>query len=553
MLKTRITSSLENCFVDQKIEDFHRLERLTALKNERISFQLLMQMDEPCDPIRARFSYKLDGSLAKLATVREVVNVPVTMPAIPCVENDNYLRCTPGLYPDLLLPLRYENTLPVVKGILSAFWIEIDLRYAQNVLASEHKLNVSVFNNAETVSSEDIVIDLIDAALPEQKLKFTEWFYTDCLANYYGIDVWSERHWEIIENFAKTAVSNGINMLLTPVFTPSLDTYVGGERLTTQLVGISLENGEYVFDFSLLDRWIDMCDRVGIKYLEISHFFTQWGAKHAPKVMATVDGEYKKIFGWETDSTDPEYTRFLRRFIIELLDYMKARGDDGRCYFHISDEPSEEHLQSYSAAKATVADLLEGYTIMDALSNFEFYSQGLVKTPIPSNDHIKHFLEADIDGLWTYYCSSQWKDVSNRFLAMPSYRNRSIGMQMYKFNIVGFLHWGYNFYNNQGSYDAINPYTDLCGDGWVPAGDTFSVYPSADGDALESLRITVFYDALQDMRAMSLAESLCGKERVLEAIETAFGGEISFDRCARSSEQMLAVRNAVNELIKNNL
>ena len=126
-------------------------------------------------------------------------------------------------------------------------------------------------------------------------------------------------------------------------------------------------------------------------------------------------------------------------------------------------------------------------------------------------------------------------------------------MQMYKYDIVGFLHWGFNFYNTQYSYTSLNPYVDLCGDGWVPAGDTCSVYPASDGTALESLRIVVFHDALQDMRAMQLAESLCGKERVVEAIEKAFGKEIAFKVCARSADEMLAVREAVNELIKNNI
>jgi hypothetical protein len=190
---------------------------------------------------------------------------------------------------------------------------------------------------------------------------------------------------------------------------------------------------------------------------------------------------------------------------------------------------------------------------MDALSSYEFYTQGIVDTPIPCNDHVKPFIEGNVPNLWTYYCSSQWKDVSNRFLAMPSYRNRSIGMQMYKYDIVGFLHWGYNFYNTQYSYDPINPYLDTCGDGWVPAGDTFSVYPASDGTALESLRIVVFNDALQDMRAMQLAESLCGKEKVVETIEAAFGKEIAFKVCARSADEILAVREAVNELIKNNI
>ena len=553
MLITKITSSLENCFLDDNIDKFESFERFSALKNERISFQILCAHSADDVAIRRLYSLGIEGELSKYCKVREVVSVPVTMPVVSPYDCENYLRSTPGLYPDLLMPLRYENRVSVMRERLCALWVEIDLREAEKIVAGESGLKFTFTYGDSVASCVSVTIDLIDASLPAQDLKYTEWFHCDCLANYYNCEVWSERHWEIVESFAKTAVKNGINMLLTPVFTPSLDTYVGGERRTNQLVQVTFENGIYSFDFSLLDRWIDMCDRVGIKYLEISHFFTQWGAKHAPKIMATVEGEYKKIFGWETEATDPEYTSFLRQFISELLRYMKARGDDKRCFFHISDEPTNEHLESYSAAKKSIADLLEGYTIMDALSNYEFYVEGIVETPIPCNDHITPFIEGKVEGLWTYYCSGQWKDVSNRLIAMPSFRNRSIGMQMYKFDIVGFLQWGYNFYNNQCSYNAINPYADTCGDGWVPAGDTFSVYPDSDGKALESLRIIVFYDALQDMRAMKLAESVCGKERVLEAIETAFGGEITFKKCALTSKQMLSVREAVNKLIRDNI
>lgn len=551
MLKSKITSSLENCFLDSSVEDYPSLEKLSVLKNERFSFQLLLELDNDDSARRRFFDLNIDGSLAQYVSIREVLSLPVLMPVVTTLSCDNYLRSTPGLYPDLLSPLKYHGSISVVKNNLCAVWVEIDLRNVKDIPIGEQSLKFTLSCNCDIAASENIIIDVINASLPNQELKLTQWFYTDCLANYYHCDVWSEEHWRIIENFAKTAKSNGINMLLTPILTPSLDTAVGGERLTTQLTEITVgDDGNYTFDFKLLDRWIDMCNRVGIKYLEISHFFTQWGAKHAPKVMATVNGEYKKIFGWKTQATSPDYIFFLRSLIVALLDHLKQRGDDKRCFFHISDEPNEEHLDSYSAAKNSISDLLSGYTVMDALSNYEFYTRGIVDTPIPCNDHIAPFIEGNISGLWTYYCSGQWKDVSNRFFAMPSWRNRSMGMQMFKYNIVGFLNWGYNFYNNQFSFDAINPYIDTCGGGWVPAGDTFSVYPGDDGNALESLRIVVFYDAIQDISAMRLAESYYGHEEVVKRIEKAFGGEIAFNKCARSAKQMLAVREAVNEMIR---
>ena len=293
-----------------------------------------------------------------------------------------------------------------------------------------------------------------------------------------------------------------------------------------------------------------MCNRVGIKYLEISHLFTQWGATHAPKIMATVDGEYKQIFGWDTDAHGEEYRTFIRTFLKALLNHMKKRGDDKRCFFHISDEPHMDQLADYKKSKSIVEDILSDYVIMDALSDYEFYKMGIVKTPIPSNDHIKPFVENNVQNLWTYYCCGQCVDVANRLIAMPSWRNRSIGMQMFKHNIIGFLHWGYNFYYSQYSIKEINPYIELSGEKWVPAGDPFSVYPAKDGTPHPSLRALVFYEALEDMRAMQLCESLYSHAEVVGAMEDALGFEIAFDKCATKSEQILKMREAVNAMIK---
>ncbi len=47
-------------------------------------------------------------------------------------------------------------------------------------------------------------------------------------------------------------VDNGINMILTPLFTPPLDTKVGGERPTVQLVDVNMDGDKYTFNFDNL-------------------------------------------------------------------------------------------------------------------------------------------------------------------------------------------------------------------------------------------------------------------------------------------------------------
>ncbi len=554
MVKTRLTSSLEKVFSDMAIMQFPALSRLSMLKGERVSFQLITTLNyenkAPDNSSKVNLTPVIGGKLAEFVTLRQVKSVPVELPVnVDVGYDEQYLRIEPGMYPDLLAPLDYDGKIVVKRNMLSAVWVDITLP-RDTELSGEYELTLELTSNHGEVIIEKLTVDVIPAVLPEQTMYMTQWFHCDCLASYYNVPVWSEEHWRIVENFARVAVKNGINLLLTPVFTPPLDTAPSGERLTNQLIGVTVKNGKYEFDFTLLDRWVDMCDRVGVKYFEISHLFTQWGAQHAPKVMATVDGEYKRIFGWETDATSDEYVTFLRTFLTAFIAHMKKNGNDKRCFYHISDEPQIQHLESYKAAKGAVEDLLDGYMIMDALSDYDFFEAGIVSTPIPVNTSIAPFIENNVKDLWTYYCCGQCIKVSNRLVAMPSWRNRSIGMQMFKFDIVGFLQWGYNFYNSFHSVSYVNPYLDLSGGHWVPAGDTFSVYPGTGGEALESLRIVVFHDALEDVSAMKLCASLYSKEEVVCAIESILGDTLTFDRCAYSAADMLAIREKINAMIK---
>ena len=110
--------------------------------------------------------------------------------------------------------------------------------------------------------------------------------------------------------------------------------------------------------------------------------------------------------------------------------------------------------------------------------------------PIPATDHIKPFIDK-VPQLWTYYCGAQFKDVSNRFFSMPSQRNRVIGYQLYKFDVKGFLHWGYNFWYKRLSVGEVDPFEETDAGGFFPSGDSLS-YIRARTETALSLRLKVF-------------------------------------------------------------
>ena len=67
----------------------------------------------------------------------------------------------------------------------------------------------------------------------------------------------------------------------------------------------------------------------------MSHLFTQWGALHAPKIMADTDAGPVRVFGWETAACSPEYAGFLRALLPQLMDELRALGIADHTYFHI--------------------------------------------------------------------------------------------------------------------------------------------------------------------------------------------------------------------------
>ena len=536
MLKIIPLSSLIKVFSDEE-PTAQPFTKLSCLSNERVQLQVAFCNDSDCE-----VNVKVDCKFKDCINVYYVEEIYSKNP-VHALQDNYTLRKKSGYFPELLRPL--DGCFNAKANKWNSIWLE----FVPNptLVAGEQKINVAL-TCGEDVHTIDFTLDVIDAQLPAQTLINTNWFHTDCIATHYNIEVFSDKYWEYVKNFLKVAVDHGMNMVLTPLFTPPLDTKVGGERPTVQLVGVKVSSGEYKFDFTNLDKWIAICDEVGIKYLELSHFFTQWGAKKCPKIIAEVDGVQKRIFGWDTKASGKAYRSFLTAFAEVFKPYLKEKGLEDKVYFHVSDEPFAAIARHYRKASNIVNELFGEYKIMDALSNYKFYKKGLVKLPVPANDHIEPFI-GNVSDLWTYYCCVQVKGVSNKFFSMPSQRNRVLGYQMYKFNVKGFLHWGYNFWYKQFSTGPVDPFTETDAGGSFPSGDSFVVYPGDNGAPLISLRLKVFYDAFQDMRALQLLESLIGKEKTMQILEDGIE-PITFAQYPHCDDWQLATREKINAAIK---
>lgn len=540
-------------FPDEPVREEWTRSQFEGFQNETISFQAAFCGTAEYD--RRPVVLRAESPLKKQMRIRTVLSVPVRLAALPGAD-DNYLRKTPGLYPDLLRDQQPENPLAILRVQTEqwqSFWIDVEPEDECEPGVYPVELRLVTADDETVLASASVSVTILPGRLPAQKLIRTHWFHTDCLAEYYRVPVFSEEHWTIIENFIRTAVRRGCTMILTPLFTPPLDTAPGGERLTVQLVDVNVCKGAYTFGFDRLERWVEICRRCGVAYLEMSHLFTQWGAAAAPKIIATVDGEEKRLFGWETDAHGEAYAHFLSEFLPALMEKLNELGVAERAYFHISDEPSLDHLENYRHACSLVKPYLQGQPVIDALSDFAFYQTGALEKPIVAIDHLEPFLQAGVPGLWTYYCVGQYRDVTNSFMAMPAARTRMLGVQLYRYQLEGFLQWGYNFYHTQLSLANLNPYEVTDAGGVFPSGDAFQVYPGRDGKPEESIRFMLNHLAMQDLRALEALEALQGREQVLRLLEECAQGPLTLTDYPRDAAFFDRLRQRVNKELSGRL
>lgn len=512
----------------------------TCFRNEIFAFQVAYCHHER-DLLLHRCTFKVEGDLQEYVTVRPVLLTPCTTPQ-SALNDEWYLVKSAALVPDILSEeqeyfVRYEQ------------WHSLWVTVKGDLPVGKHTIGITLIDgDGETLGKAEYILTVADNSLPKTGLKYAHWFHYDSLAEYYNVPVWSEEYNRIVYAFISSAVKHGSNVLLLPLLTPPTNTKIGGERTTAQLVDIKKVNGEYLFDFTRVKAFMKKAEELGVEYFEMPHLYSQWGAKCAIKVMIEEDGELKRCFGWDVPALDSEYVAFMKAFLSAVVSFLKSEGyGPDRCFFHISDEPQPWALAHYLEIRSHLKPVLGEYKIFDALSNYEFSSSGAVDSPVVTTDGVAPFIENKVKDLWVYYCCGQGHlGLSNRFISMPSWRTRVLGIQLYAVGCKGFLHWGYNYYNTALSEEYINPYQITDAWGSFQSGDSFIVYPSKEGTPVDSIRHEVLFEGFQDYSALLLLEDKVGREAVLALLKK-HGYEQSFTNYPKSAEALLALRKEVYE------
>lgn len=515
-------------------------------QGENYACQLMVKSD-----VNIHLAFSAETPEGMSLTFREVGYVPSDMPGLPGDDDSLYMES--GLHPDPLLPLDG----PMRLSYHNWHAVYIDIKVSPSCKAGSYKIPITM-EMIQTpgcpwgfpfdfTAKAVIVVNVCKAELLPQKFICTNWFHCDCLAHYYKVELWSEEFWRIAENYFRDMAEHGRNMLYTPLWTPPLDTAKGGERPTCQLLKIRYKNGKYSFDLSCLERFVELAQKCGVEYFELSHLFTQWGAAATPKIVAETEKGMEQIFGWEVASNSKEYEEFLSALLPELAKFFAAKDLKGKVYFHLSDEPPLSCIETYKKGAEIVYKYLprEDYPVLDALSNIDFFKQGLLDVPVPCVNEFHLFDKENTRERWVYYAGVANKHTAAAF-AVPSRRNRILGVLCYLYRMEGFLHWGHNFWFTQYSLDYDrDPWKDTSAGRAFIGGGSSNVYPLKDGTPASSLHYEIFSLALNDLRLLRTLEAKIGREETVKLIHKGLDYEIAMDRYPREAVYLENLHTAI--------
>jgi hypothetical protein len=132
----------------------------------------------------------------------------------------------------------------------------------------------------------------------------------------------------------------------------------------------------------------------------------------------------------------------------------------------------------------------------------------LLDYPCPTIAHLTDIPARGNQVQWTYTCMGPQGNYANRFIRLPLIKTRILHWINYRYNAVGYLHWGLCYWYGcpngnpyEDAYDLSRQYK-----GSFIGGDMFIVYPG-DGELYPSVRLCAMRDGIRDYDLLRMIEA----------------------------------------------
>ena len=481
-----------------------------SCRNSFAAFQILMQGTKRlcvCVGEEPWFSEYLDTQVVHLrhhGVLAPVVNLMA-----------NYLDNNGTEYADRLMrDLVATNPAGVPQSLFVRFEIPEDAQpghYAGCFDIVESHL----FDDEKIIGKITYSLEICPFTLPTMQNRAMEmdlWQMNSSIAKKAAVEHWSDAHFALIEAYLKPLAAMGqtnITVIATQVPWSGQTCFlepIANNMFQYSMIPVEKTEHGFVYDYSIMDRYIEMCFRHGIdRKIEVFGLIGNWvnadnGFGNYTEMPEAIRIRYKDtdgMFRYMKKAEDiKHYIKALHAHFLE-----KGWMDKVRV---IADEPSD-----HAALRGTIEVIREiapKFCFKAAFYKMEFYeefkdviSDFCIIIPgigIQMQKWQKIFKE-DTDHCFTCYVCC-WPLMPNIVLFSDLLESRYIPVFARYFGLKGFLRWNYTVWTD-------DPRTDIRYSKW-PAGDTNMVYPAPDATPELALRYFALRRGIEDYELLRLLE-----------------------------------------------
>ncbi|MBP3300884.1 MAG: DUF4091 domain-containing protein [Clostridia bacterium] len=302
-------------------------------------------------------------------------------------------------------------------------------------------------------------------SLPNRTLNMTNWASISNMARAHGLEYGSDAHKDMVRSYVTLMRECHGNIF-----------WITMEDLKAERV-----DGKLKFDFSDVERWAQLVLDCGIETLEWSPFIFRPCWEDPPFQIADITDGGKKL-----ECLSVPGRKYLTAFLTQFNDFLTQKGWREISIVHVSDEPKERCAADFRILAGIFRKYLPGIKLIDAIEIW--FLEDALDIYVPKNHYFQlnrndfENLRDDRNELWFYTCNMPGGKFLNRFLDSPLLHPRLLHWGNYRYNLTGYLHWGFNHVR-----DGQDPFEETSASPWLPAGDTHIVYPYKD-QPLRSLR-----------------------------------------------------------------
>ena len=415
---------------------------------------------------------------------------------------DNHTSVS-GFYPD---PITYDESKDVVFGTTQPIWITIEIPTDSEpgVYTGEVEISGNA-NGKRFTESKIITIEVYKPIIDHTSLWTTNWFYLDKLSqlnNDEPVEMHSELFWKLVRKMARTMAEYRQNVAKISPYDHTDFTYDGNN---------------WSFNFTNYNKMVEIFVEEGvIGRLEGGHLGKRlvpgWSNPYGLYVPTIVnDSINKEVQPLEDPKTKEFYSQFLPTFMQNLQDH----GWDKIYMQHIADEPNSGNMDSYIEVTDYITGILPDLKVIEATHEYRLEEQ--IDVWVPHLATLKHRIDFYTDRLskgdevWFYTCHSPKGEFANRFVRLPLIKTRLLHWINFKYDVTGYLHWGYNFWGKGGNITfADDPFEEASGiafrsgfaisggDGWIAYPGYKTIYPS--------IRLEAMRDGIVDYELLKMLE-----------------------------------------------